>query len=179
MDEPYRQRRGAAARSGERLDGLRHGGRIPPAVRRTGSGGYLNDTWEFLHGQWTNLSAGTLGAPRPRVGAGIAFDPTAHALVLFGGIADGPPLGDTWEFEGGAWYDISSTLTTSPSPRDHLVLGYDPASGTVVLFGGWSSGNGSHGRVALGDTWVFVSDTWSNQTVESGTAPSPREGRSR
>jgi hypothetical protein len=141
-----------------------------------GARGFLNDTWKFVGGKWSNLSARTLGAPSARVGPGVAYDPTAHALVLFGGISDGAPFGDTWEFQGGEWYNITSSFPLLPSPRDHMLLGYDPSSQTLVLFGGWSGASGAHGRIALGDTWLFVTSAWSNVTGQTGRTPTPRGG---
>ena len=54
----------------------------------------------------------------------------------------------------GSWTQLSPS--TSPTGRFDASMAYDPANGTVVLFGGESTGG------ALNDTWIWDGSTWRN-----------------
>jgi hypothetical protein len=105
---------------------------------------------------WSSIS----GAPSPsaRAGASIAYDSADGYLVLFGGYEAyaRPPrdLNDTWTFRAGVWQPISPVV--SPSPRSDAVFATDPATGCLLLFGGYNDTS----RVSLGDTWRFCGDVW-------------------
>src|SRR5439155_218044 len=51
----------------------------------------------------------------------------------------------------------------SPPPRSYLAMTYDPASGKVIMFGGFD------GTTYLNDTWTFDGITW----AQVATLPSP------
>lgn len=105
--------------------------------------------WQVAH-QWTQLALPNDRAPSPRSSAQFAEDPTIGGLLLFGGTsASGVALGDTWEFVNDVWINLTSHLTTSPSPRSGGAMAYDPLDGYVVLFGG------SDGSTPTGDTWTY------------------------
>ena len=108
------------------------------------------------------------GAPTARSGAAMTYDPADGYVLLFGGY-DGGYLGDTWEFKGGAWTQITQA-TPVPSPRDGASMVYEEAGGYVLLFGGY---NGAY----QGDTWAFKGGAWA-QLTPLGTPPSAREGSS-
>jgi hypothetical protein len=63
--------------------------------------------------------------------------------------------------------------TSAPSPRDSAPAAYDPATGQLVLVGGFRAG-GTRPTI-LHDTWVFAHDAWSKMTSgpvpPSGTQP--------
>ncbi|HTT34832.1 MAG TPA: hypothetical protein VMH78_03050 [Thermoplasmata archaeon] len=142
--------------------------------QRSGYSGAWNDnqTWAY-NGSWTNLTATVGRAPSPRaVENSIAYDPADGYVLLFGGKdMAGNGLGDTWTFSGGRWTNITSSLTTSPSPRLAANMAYDPGAGGVLLFGGSSS-------VVFGsatfynDTWLFSKGAWTQ--LFPVHAPSPR-----
>lgn len=115
---------------------------------------YLNDTWEFLHNHWTNLSS-TVGATAPpaRAQAVMASLPSGP-VVLFGGAANGPSIPGTWSFLDGNWTDVTSTSGPQPAARTAAMLAVDPAADDLVLFGGYHAGN------YLSDTWTYSSGTW-------------------
>ncbi|HEV8049089.1 MAG TPA: kelch repeat-containing protein, partial [Thermoplasmata archaeon] len=117
----------------------------------------INQTWELVGSQWTELSPST--APAPRWGAAFAYDAADGYAVLFGGTNGTTPLGDTWEFLGGAWTEL--TPSASPSARAESDLVYDAADGYLVLFGGGG----------YPDTWTFQAGVWTNITATAG-APS-------
>jgi hypothetical protein len=146
------------------------------------SGTYLNDTWEFSHGLWTQLYPEP--APPPLAQASMAYDSTTGTVVLFGGQggawnATNPDYQNfTWEFESGGWSNISSV--PAPSPRVGAALADDPQWGGLVLFGGEdeyarATSNGSQlFTVENNDTWVWASGTWTNVSSRLNTPPASR-----
>jgi Galactose oxidase, central domain len=145
-------------------------------------GSYLNDTWEFSGGNWTELLP--TESPPALYQAAMAYDSTDGVVVLFGGqMSDwnftNPDLSNsTWEFRGGVWTNVTST--TAPSPRMGSSMADDPARGGTVLFGGlnqepYATSNGTRVRSTVeSDTWVFASGTWTNVTATVASAPPGR-----
>jgi hypothetical protein len=99
-----------------------------------------------------------IAVPPTRRGAGLVFDKARGQLVLFGGIGISPPgvFSDTWLYDGATW--SRQTTITAPPARDSGSLVYDPATRTVLLFGGV----GIDG-VPLGDTWVWDGREWAQR----------------
>ena len=85
--------------------------------------------------------------------------------MLFGG-TNGSALSNTWSWNGTTWSQL--TPATSPPGRWSATMAYDPATGTVVLFGGYS------GSSYLSDTWSWNGITWSHLTP--ATSPPARAG---
>ncbi|MBI3892210.1 MAG: hypothetical protein HY303_11855 [Candidatus Wallbacteria bacterium] len=79
--------------------------------------------------------------PAARSGHAMAYDAARGRVVVFGGQdSGGNYLGDTWEWDGGSWYQRSPA--TSPAPRALHSLAYDSVrSGTTR-----GSGMGRTGR---------------------------------
>jgi len=68
-------------------------------------------------------------------------------MVLFGGEdTKGRVFNGTWAWDGTTW--TRQFPPTSPPGRSRAAMAYDPATGNVVLFGGF--GNGT-----LDDTWTW------------------------
>jgi hypothetical protein len=91
--------------------------------------------------------------PSARCCASMAYDAATGTVVLFGG--SGYPVtprtyGDTWTWDGTTW--TLQHPAASPPPEYDAAMAYDPATGTVVLFGG----DNLHRR--LGDTWLWGSN---------------------
>ncbi|MGH2588556.1 MAG: Kelch repeat-containing protein, partial [Dehalococcoidia bacterium] len=128
--------------------------------------GSLGDTWIWDGTAWSQLTPVT--SPPPRDSASIAFDAANGSLVLFGGqvttAAGRTLLDDTWVWNGETW--MQADPAASPSARSGAALAYDPASQTLVLFGG----SGESG--VLGDTWTWDGTTWTEQSP--ATSPAPR-----
>lgn len=111
-----------------------------------GSSGILGDRWQFDGTRWTEI---TSSGPGPRYGAAASV--LNGQLVLFGGFRTlGPDarfapqeLGDTWQFDGASWTQVSSS---GPAPRDGAVAAV--LNGQLVLFGGEEAN-----FETLGDTW--------------------------
>ena len=73
------------------------------------------------------------------------------------------PLGDTWEWDGTNWTQL--TPTSSPSARWDAQMG--SLRDTPVLFGGADvQGN------VLGDTWTWNGTTWVTVPAAMATADS-------
>jgi len=138
--------------------------------------GYLNQTWSYRSGIWTQLNEPT--APSPRIWASMAWDPVTSADLLFGGNSYGTLKNDTWQFVGGHWTELCAGGTTPcafgqypPTPREGAGLAYEHNSELMVLFGG-SAATGIHN-----ETWGWYGGYWSNYTALERTfpqQPSPR-----
>ena len=130
----------------------------------------LNDTWRWNGTTWTQLSPGT--SPSTRYDATMAFDPVAGILVLFGGYgfngAHDQPLNDTWIWNGTTWTNLDPA--TRPSNRWMASMAFDPATGQLILFGGFFG-------TPLNDSWVYgVPSFGVNWTqLSPATSPSARE----
>src|SRR5208282_113078 len=48
----------------------------------------------------------------------------------------GGALADTWNFTGGNWTSLTSSLTVSPPKLAYLEMAFDPLDGYTIAFGG-------------------------------------------
>lgn len=115
--------------------------------------------WTFSGLMPTSGSLPTVGPdPMPsgpgRFGAAAAYDSASQSVVLFGGRGPhGQPLNDTWQWQAGAWKQLSPA--NSPSPRYGAGMAFDSAHGYALLFGGLDQNlNG------LTDTWEWTGSDW-------------------
>ena len=121
------------------------------------------DTWAFNGTAWTQLSPSVHPSASPY--ARMAYDPALGEVILFDDgetYHGGPFLNATWTFSGGSWTRILNGV--GPSPRAEEYLTYDPASRSVVMFGGNVCSNVTGSCPNLEDTWSFANDTWSDLT---------------
>lgn len=111
--------------------------------------------------------------PQGRSEPAMATDPVTGNVVLFGGRGVTTPtsgccqaLGDTWLWNGQFWREVDPPL--SPEPRGNAAMAADPATGTIVLFGGQTNT----------DTWTWDgrSETWTPQVPP--LSPGPRSSAS-
>lgn len=114
---------------------------------------HLSDTHEWDGATWTPRGAAI--APLPRSSGQLAFDRARGRLVLFGGDAsDGvvsfASFGDTWEWDGAAWAEVSTA--TGPSPRVATMV-YDAVRGATTLVGGIACNE--LGCEDQPETWTF------------------------
>jgi PKD repeat protein len=119
-------------------------------------------TWEFHGGVWTELSRASVGGPPGTSFGAMAYDPTAHALLRYGGRQLGAvPYRDqlsnaTWVFENGTWTNV--TASNGPPVLVAPSLSYDPTLRGVLLYGGVTS-NG-YVTWATNQTWLWSNGTW-------------------
>ena len=125
-------------------------------------GSYLDDTWAFHAGTWTQLHPKS--SPPGRDHSTLAWDPVDGYLVLFGGSNTGGDLSDTWTFLHGDWSQLSPK--SHPSARWASSMAWDAADQEILLFGGCAGG-------AIGDTWTFLGGNWTQ--LDPSPAPSARE----
>jgi len=110
----------------------------------------LNDTWLFRNGRWKFVQ--TTHSPIARAEASMAYDSKRNRMVMFGGyeIVNGNyvKLGDTWEFDGTDWKQVSEM---GPGPRSGAAMIFDGQESRTMLFGGGKGG---------GETWMWDGQTW-------------------
>ena len=124
---------------------------------------------------WAKLTPSA--SPSPRFGAAMAYDPGTGQTVLFGGLANDPfhpkgYLNDTWAWKGKTW--TWQFPATSPPGRALASMAYDPATGQLLLFGGF--GFGGVAGPDSNDTWDWNGRTWTR--LNPGTSPQARYGAS-
>jgi PKD repeat protein len=129
---------------------------------------YLNDTWTYSAGVWTNISP--IHSPPRMFWGAMAYNNQTSSVLLFGGNTGGAPsqeyTNQTWEFHAGTWTNVTTTI--APPGRDGATMVYDAADSSMLLFGGLGPVD------YYNDTWQYSSGTWS-QVTTSG-APSARSG---
>jgi PKD domain-containing protein len=130
----------------------------------------LSDTWSFLGGRWTNLTATVGPPPPPRWGGGFAYDATDGYSLLFGGMSgSGPLLNDSWSFVGGRWTNISGTVGAAPPARLESSMAWDDADGEAILTDGCGVAS-----CPMNDTWSFSGGHWSNRSTTAAPLPPAR-----
>src|SRR5207245_9422477 len=72
-------------------------------------------TWLWSNHQWTQAHAPV--TPPARTGAAVAWNPGLHAVLLFGGQADGGQtlLRDTWAWNGSTWREVGRGRLAPPA----------------------------------------------------------------
>jgi len=84
--------------------------------------------------------------------AHMVYDTMRARMVLFGGTDNCPtPYNDTWEYDAGAWTQLSTA--TAPQRRHGHDMVYDTIRQEVVLFGGDLGPINNYD--VRGDTWTF------------------------
>src|SRR5262249_11438863 len=106
--------------------------------------------------------------PVARSDAQMAYYPgNGGQLLLFSGNSGGIGVGDTWNWDGTNWNQLSPP--TSPPPTMNATLDYDPTNNALILFGGYKlDGTGDSA-----DTWKWDGTTWTQLAL----APAPNPGR--
>jgi hypothetical protein len=124
-----------------------------------------NATWSYQGGRWTNLTPRVSASPSARSGVATAFDPSASAVIMFGGETWKQPgnagarlLNDTWSYSRGVWTNISRS---GPAPPSVGSLTWDGKDGYLLLYNPAGST----------DTWKLVGGLWTNLT--HSTHPTP------
>jgi hypothetical protein len=104
--------------------------------------------------------------PSARDDAAMAYDPANHSVILFGGLVIGSEglnaLDDTWSWDGARWTELRPTA--SPPGLSGALLGYDPATGSLVLTGGDTSMSGGH-LEETDATWIWDGSAWTAEAA--------------
>jgi len=119
---------------------------------------------------WTDLKAKNYPATCKALAWGsLCYDPTADRMLLFGGGLATNPTGaaPTWFYDCAKNRWQRPQLEIEPPPRCNAAIVYDPATKSMVLFGGYNQ------AAALNDTWVFDCERnrWERRSPE--VAPPP------
>lgn len=134
-------------------------------------GSYLDDTWVFISGRWSEMFPAH--SPLPRYDGSIVDDANRHQVVLFGGAACVDPAcdaaavaGDTWTWDGSDWTQLSPA--SSPAPRWLAGMVYDDATQRTYLYGGCLEACATESS----EVWSWNGTTWSLITADA--APGAR-----
>lgn len=111
-----------------------------------------NETWELDGTTWTQVL--TSNAPLAREEMGMAYDASLGRTILFGGCDEslGAIYGDTWQYDGTDWVDV--TPAQSPSPRFRGAMAYDSNRSRTVYYGGFD------GSTPLTETYEYAGNDW-------------------
>lgn len=109
---------------------------------------------------WVDVTPASGPSPTPRTLAAAIYDPTAHAMVIFGGQDAGGRVNEVWalDLSNHNWTDLTPTSGGAPAPRITPSTVYDAVNHQLLTFSG--QGNGG---TFFNDTWAFdlTSNTWS------------------
>jgi hypothetical protein len=111
--------------------------------------------WGLDANGWGNLYPETVPARGIDI-ALMALDQANRQLVAL--VPEGSGKSSTWTFEATAWALVETAIT--PPPRRRAGMAYDPASSTVILYGGDPVGGGFD---PLDDTWTWDGRTWTQR----------------
>lgn len=118
-----------------------------------GSGGLLDDTWEWSGSSWQYKAQLSSGPYSGRVSHAMYFDSVRQRIVMIGGygiVPTGPyttglqPMAGEWEWDGIAW----SYGGTAPQGIAQAGVAFDTARNVAWVFGGVDT-NGT----SIGSTW--------------------------
>jgi len=120
----------------------------------TNGTGYYNDVWSFDHSRnlWTNLTIVSDEYPLTRAYTSAVWSPKNREMLIHGGFNTDITFLSTWafSFQNATWIH----RTSAPYARYCHAAGYDPASGTMMVFGA--------GEYDYTDVWNYdiASDSW-------------------
>ncbi len=110
----------------------------------------FTDTWAYdpVANTWTELRPS--GTPPPADSEGLVYDPSTGLMITLGGQTNDSIWG--YDPRANAWADLSPAAP-APSLRSETSMAYDPASGRLIMFAGWTQESGGS---CLTDTWGYT-----------------------
>jgi hypothetical protein len=130
--------------------------------------GYLNETWIWSTGAWTQVVFANGVGPGGKTGHVMAADGTQ--VIMFGGRSNKYQTNNTWKFNGTTWTELQPTVR--PSIRSEACMAYDSVNAIYVMFGGQNE------YYYLPETWTFkvATNTWTQVPIANGVGPEGRVG---
>ncbi len=123
-------------------------------------------TWEWNATTWTDRTPALGAIPQPRGFIGLAYHEARGTTVLFGGGTNSfVPLGDTWEWNGTAWTQLSAA-GEGPTARLGPGMVYDSYRNIIVLHGGQDNVLGRRN-----DVWEMTGTTWALRPIAGAQPP--------
>jgi hypothetical protein len=127
-----------------------------------------DDMWAFDGTKWTKLTVTT--TPGTRFGPQYAVDANTGKLLLFGGLRSEQINensirqyfdNETWEWNGSSstWTKLQPARV--PDVRENGGMAWDPSTGRLTMFGGYSRG------FYFSDIWTWTGTDW-EPDVETG-----------
>jgi hypothetical protein len=125
---------------------------------------FVDETWAYDYNTdtWTYMKPS--GHPHARNYHGMAYDPIADRIVVWGGDVRGPGKKElvwTYDYNTNTWQDFKYEY--GPANRDYLDLAYDDEAESFVMYGGYPYGND--------ETWVYTLDTNTWQQMQPANNP--------
>lgn len=119
---------------------------------------------------WTDLKTANHPTTARHVAwASMAYDPVNDEVLLFGGGLATNPTGacPTWLYDCTANTWRRPKLDVEPPPRCNAPIVFDPATKSLVMFGGYNQ------SAALNDTWVYdcAKRAWSRREPKASPPP--------
>lgn len=138
-----------------------------------GTPGPGGETWEWDGTTWTQRLP--TAAPPPRDQAGMAWNPGANRVVMFGGMDSSGPVNDMWEWDGATGTWIAQNPTTRPPPSTSWLLDFDANESRMILLDRhrqshddyyWDSGDWQTlPTLPAALSWPFIGNHWGNNTL--------------
>jgi hypothetical protein len=139
--------------------------------------GRFDDTWAFdvAAARWVNLTPTNGAKPLKRCLHALIYEATTDRMILFGGCSSGfgpCPQGDLWAFDlkTTSWTELTPD-GVAPTARSNASLVYEPATQTLLLFGGKTDAGPS------AETWSYALDSNVWMQLEPADEPSARSSQ--
>jgi hypothetical protein len=133
---------------------------------------FTSCTWKYSGGSWTNITP--VSGPRPPalLDESFVWDSADRCAVLFGGLIypGGGPLRTVWEFSGGSWTNLTSSVSPASQNTWSVRAVYDSSDGYVVSV--WQNFARPAGTTY---TLTFLDGAWTNITGTSNGSGLPLE----
>ncbi len=109
----------------------------------------LGDTWEYDGTRWSQVQ---VPGPSARDHVAMDYDAARRLVVLHGGGLQEAEQRETWTFDGRQW---TREQTAGPARR-YARLAFDPAAGSMLLFGGFDRNPSNELWRLAGNGWTRV-----------------------